>query len=139
MHYATCVIWGVDMKIAPDGNLPIYRQIAQWLENEILSGNIETDEKVYSQYQLAQMFNINPATAAKGLNILADADVLYKKRGLGMFVSPQARDMIARKRRDEVLQQMVDNLVREAGRLDVGEGELLAMVRAAIKGEVKNR
>jgi len=47
-----------------DSLKPIYVQIADWLENEILSGNIGSDEKMYSQYQLAEMFNINPATAA---------------------------------------------------------------------------
>ena len=60
-------------------------QIAEWLETEILGGVIECDQKVYSQYQLAEMFNINPATAAKGINLLADERILYKKRGLGMF------------------------------------------------------
>jgi GntR family transcriptional regulator len=71
------------------GDKPIYVQISEWLENEILCGNIKENEKIYSQYQLAEMFNINPATAAKGINILADQGILYKKRGLGMFLSSQ--------------------------------------------------
>ena len=58
---------------------PIYLQIAEWLENEILSGSIAEDEKMYSQYQLASMFNVNPATAAKGLTQLAEEGILYKK------------------------------------------------------------
>jgi GntR family transcriptional regulator len=70
------------LKLETDGIKPIYVQIAEWLETEILSGNIREDERIYSQYQLADMFNINPATAARGLNILADEKVLYKKEGL---------------------------------------------------------
>jgi DNA-binding transcriptional regulator YhcF (GntR family) len=74
------------------GDKPIYVQISEWLENEILCGNIKENEKIYSQYQLAEMFNINPATAAKGINILADQGILYKKRGLGMFLSTDAKE-----------------------------------------------
>ena len=75
------------MILNPNSITPIYMQIAEWLETEIINETITSDEKIYSQYQLAEMFNINPATAAKGINILADEKVLYKKRGLGMFVA----------------------------------------------------
>jgi DNA-binding transcriptional regulator YhcF (GntR family) len=66
---------------------PIYVQIAEWLEIEILNNHIKEDERIFSQYQLADMFTVNPATAAKGLNILLEENIVYKKRGLGMFVS----------------------------------------------------
>ena len=87
-----------------DSTKPIYVQIAEWLETEVLSGHIKQDEKIYSQYQLADMFNINPATAAKGLNILADESILYKKRGLGMFVSTDAKEMILTKRKNQTFE-----------------------------------
>ena len=119
------------MILADDAMKPIYVQIAEWLENEILSGHIAADEKIYSQYQLAGIFNINPATAAKGLNILADTNILYKKRGLGMFVSPEAGEKIRFKRREQVLKRLVAELVSEAERLDVTEAELIALVKAA--------
>lgn len=119
------------MIINPNSTKPIYVQIADWLETEILNGNIASDEKVYSQYQLAEMFNINPATAAKGLNILADEAILYKKRGLGMFVTTEARDIILKKRRNWMLKTLVNDLVTEARRLDVSEDELIQMIKAA--------
>jgi GntR family transcriptional regulator len=114
-----------------DSLKPIYIQIAEWLEMEILNGNIAGDEKMYSQYQLADMFNINPATAAKGLNILADEKLLYKKRGLGMFVSPHAREAIRSKRIKRNLKQLVLELVAEAKRLNVTKDELIDMLIAA--------
>lgn len=77
---------------------PLYIQIAEWLENEILSGNIRPHERIYSQYQLAEMFNINPATAAKGLSLLLEENLVYKKRGLGMFVAEEAQARIQVKR-----------------------------------------
>lgn len=116
-----------------DSLKPIYVQIADWLENEILSGNIGSDEKMYSQYQLAEMFNINPATAAKGLNILASENILYKKRGLGMFVSTHARELIREKRKSQTIKTLIINLVEEANRLDLGEKELIDMVSKVIK------
>lgn len=114
-----------------DSLKPIYIQIAEWLEMEILSGSIQSDEKVYSQYQLADMFNINPATAAKGLNILADENLLYKKRGLGMFVSSNAKETIRSKRINRNLKQLVLELIAEAKRLDVGEDELIDLLKTA--------
>ncbi len=117
------------MKLNTDGAKPLYVQISQWLETEILSGNIQRDEKIYSQYQLAEMFNINPATAAKGLNILAHEGILYKRRGLGMFVSSRAKEKILKRRKNDTLRQLVWELVTEAEHLGVKEEELFKMIR----------
>ena len=117
---------------------PIYMQIAEWLETEIINETITSDEKIYSQYQLAEMFNINPATAAKGINILADENVLYKKRGLGMFVATDAREIILKKRKNTKLHSMVREVVIEARQLNVSEDELVDMIQqmhVKIKGE----
>jgi GntR family transcriptional regulator len=116
-----------------DGTKPIYVQIAEWLENEILEGNFESDQKIYSQYQLAELFNINPATAAKGLTILAEEGILYKKRGLGMFVASAAKDTILKKRKNQTLKRLVQEIVMEADRLGVSQEELIEM----IKGEAE--
>jgi DNA-binding transcriptional regulator YhcF (GntR family) len=122
----------------PSSTKPIYLQIAEWLEAEILNGTLKEDERIYSQYQLADMFNINPATAAKGLNLLADDDIVYKKRGLGMFVSPKAKAFILAKHRNEILGQMINDLVKEANRLDVGASELFQMIEQAQKELVED-
>jgi GntR family transcriptional regulator len=121
-----------------DSIKPIYIQIAEWLETEILGGSIEADAKVYSQYQLAEMLNINPATAAKGLNLLAEENILYKKRGLGMFVSAEAKSIILSKRKTRTLTKLVEELVKEAEHLQVGEDELINMIKLAnwkLKGD----
>ncbi len=115
------------------GDKLIYIQIAEWLENEILGGNIKEDEKIYSQYQLAEMFNINPATAARGINILANQGILYKKRGLGMFLSANAMEKIQHKRRNHTLKKLVEKVVVEARRLGIDEEELLGIMRQAGK------
>ncbi|WHY86905.1 GntR family transcriptional regulator [Neobacillus novalis] len=114
-----------------DGTKPIYVQISEWLENEILNGNVASEQKIYSQYQLAEIFNINPATAAKGLNILADEQILMKKRGLGMFVTGNAKEMILNKRKNQTLKRLVQEIVLEAGRLQVSKEELIDMIKTA--------
>ncbi|WHY01293.1 GntR family transcriptional regulator [Neobacillus sp. DY30] len=112
-----------------DGTKPIYLQISEWLEREILNGNFESDQKIYSQYQLAEMFTINPATAAKGLTLLVEENVLYKKRGLGMFVSKNAREIILSKRKNQTLKKLVLEIVMEAERLNVSREELIKMIQ----------
>ncbi len=121
------------MILNTDSMKPIYVQVAEWLETEILCENIKEEERIYSQYQLAGMFNINPATAAKGLNILADEKIVYKKRGLGMFVSTDAKKLILDKRRNQTLKQLVLELVAEADCLGVDEHQLAEMIRQAKK------
>ncbi|WP_234978408.1 GntR family transcriptional regulator [Bacillus tuaregi] len=112
-----------------DGTKPIYVQIAEWLETEIMNGHFQTDEKVYSQYQLAEMYTINPATAAKGLNLLADENILYKKRGLGMFVTENAKERIIQKRRNQTLKRLIEEVVLEARRLEIEDRELITMIK----------
>lgn len=108
-------------------------QIAEWLENEILAGRLVADGKVYSQYQLAELFNINPATAGKGLTILVENEILYKKRGLGMFVTENAKDQILATRRNDTLNKMAREIVLEAKRLAVSDEELLELIQRVQK------
>ncbi|RDY72734.1 GntR family transcriptional regulator [Halobacillus trueperi] len=123
------------MILDTDGMKPIYIQIAEWLESEILHGNFQADDKVYSQYQLADLYNINPATAAKGLTKLAEEGILYDKRGLGKFVSTHAKQIIIDKRKNQTLKNLVEDLVTEAGRLELSEEDIIKLVRDAWKGE----
>jgi len=119
------------MILNTDGTKPIYVQIAEWLETEILQGKFKQDEKMHSQYQLADLFNINPATAGKGLTILVEEGILYKKRGLGMFVAEEAKEMIRHRRINETLKKLVQEIVDEAAHLRVEEDELLSMIQEA--------
>ena len=108
---------------------PIYIQIAEWLENEIIADRLLPEGKVYSQYQLAEIFNINPATAGKGLTILVENNILYKRRGLGMFVVSDAKERILVTRRNETLTKMAKEIVQEAKRLAVKDEDLIALIQ----------
>lgn len=114
---------------------PIYVQIAEWIETEIIDQTLLADDKVHSQYQLATLFNVNPATAGKGLTLLHETGVVYQRRGLGTFVSPDGRELLLIKRKEETLRRLIIELLDEADLLSVDERHLLAMIEA----ERKNR
>ncbi|MUK89392.1 GntR family transcriptional regulator [Ornithinibacillus sp. L9] len=123
-----------------EGSKPIYIQISEWIETEILNGNFKEDDKVYSQYKLAEMFTINPATAAKGLNLLYEENILYNKRGLGKFVSSNAKEIITDKRKNQKLKGLIQEVVLESERLNVSDDELIEMIKTLMeerKGELK--
>lgn len=112
-----------------EGSEPIYIQIGEWLENEILSGRVKPEEKIYSQYKLSEIFSINPATALKGLNLLVEKGIVYKKRGLGMFISADALRILKKEHKNEVLTEQIRDLVEEAILLDVSEEELINLLK----------
>ena len=111
----------------------IYLQIAQMLEDDILRGVYREEEQVPSTNELARAYHINPATAAKGINLLAGDGILYKRRGIGMFVAPGAEDKVKEKRRAAFYDGFVKPLVKEGASLSLTGEELMAMVRQAIQ------
>ena len=111
----------------------IYLQIAQLLEDDILRGVYREEEQVPSTNELARVYHINPATAAKGINLLVTDGILYKRRGIGMFVAPGAEDAVKAKRRAAFYQDFIKPLVREGKSLGVTGEELLAMTRRAME------
>ena len=111
----------------------IYLQIAQMLEDDILRGVYREEEQVPSTNELARVYHINPATAAKGINLLVTDGILYKRRGIGMFVAPGAEEAVKAKRRAAFYQDFIKPLVREGRSLGVTGEELLAMTRRAME------
>ena len=104
----------------------IYSQISEMIENDILRDVLLEDERVPSTNELAKLYAINPATAAKGINILVDAGILYKKRGIGMFVSDGAKEVIRTKRKAQFYENYVSEIVNEAKTLGITKAELIA-------------
>ena len=96
-----------------DDRSPIYRQIAEQIKKEVLGGSLGSGEQVMSTNQYAEYYRINPATAAKAFQLLVDEGVLYKKRGIGMFVSPDARSNLQTQRREQFYADFVEPMVTE--------------------------
>lgn len=106
----------------------IYIQIKEMIENDILREILLEEEKVPSTNELAKLYSINPATAAKGINLLVDEGVLYKKRGIGMFVAAGAKMKIMDKRKENFYDDYVKSIVTEAFRLGITREELIKMI-----------
>ena len=114
-----------------DDSRPIFLQIAEEIENEIVEGTLAEEAQVPSTNEFAAFHRINPATAAKGVNRLVDEGILYKQRGIGMFVATGARAALLQRRRDQFFDQYVRPLAVEARKLGISPHELAEMVRSS--------
>jgi DNA-binding transcriptional regulator YhcF (GntR family) len=121
------------MEYLIDENRPIFMQIAERIEEEILAGRLAEEEQVPSTNQFAALYQINPATAAKGVNLLVDQGILYKKRGLGMYVASGARAKLLEKRREQFYERYVATLLQEAEKLGITMEQLTEMVQRRVK------
>lgn len=102
-----------------DGHQPIYRQIAEQIRDDVVDGALLEEEQVMSTTQYATTYRINPATAAKAFAELTEEGVLYKKRGLGMFVAPGARARLLERRRERYFDDLIGPAVAEARRIGI--------------------
>lgn len=117
------------MNLSEEDIRPIYLQIAEGIEDDILKEIVQEEEQVLSTNQLVSRFKINPATAAKGINALVDEGILYKKRGIGMFVALGAKQHIIEKRKKKFFEEYVMKMLSEAEKLQISEEELLEMIK----------
>jgi DNA-binding transcriptional regulator YhcF (GntR family) len=118
-----------------DEGVPLFVQIAERLADEIADGALAEGERVPSTNELAAFYRINPATAAKGINMLTDDGLLEKRRGIGMFVAAGAQARLLDERRKLFAERFVEPLVIEAGRLGIDANELVTLIRAASHGQ----
>jgi len=118
----------VRLKAILEEGKSIYLQISQSIEDDILNGIIAEEESVPSTNQLAKHYSINPATAAKGVSLLAEEGVIYKKRGIGMYVKTGAREIILNKRRQEFYESFIASLAKASG-LGIAKSELIKIIK----------
>ncbi|MBK3493946.1 GntR family transcriptional regulator [Viridibacillus sp. YIM B01967] len=122
------------LKASFDDIQPIFQQIADMTEDHILNDTYGEDEQVMSTTQIAKTFQINPATAVKGINLLVNEGILYKKRGLGMFVAPGAKEKILTKRRKMFYQEYVVKLLEEAKKIQLSAEDIINMIKHESEG-----
>ena len=111
---------------------PIFIQLAEMLEDAILSGAYSEESQIPSITEFSVAYKMNPATALKGVNILVDAGLLYKKRGLGMFVTSGAQEKLVERRKEQFFHTFVEPMVLEAKQLGIGESELIKLTERGL-------
>lgn len=112
-----------------DEGKPIFVQIAQQIENDIINGTIAEETQIPSTNEFAAFHRINPATAGKGVNRLVDDGIVYKRRGVGMFVTAGSRARLIAQRKEEFRDQYLKPLLTEAAKLGIGPDQLTDMIR----------
>lgn len=122
------------MKNNLDEEKPIFLQIKEQIEDTIMNGSVLRGERVPSTNEFAAYYKINPATAAKGINELVQEGILAKRRGVGMFVTEDASDILIQKRKEDFYERYIIPLKSEAKKLNIGTREIIEMV----KGEESN-
>ena len=116
------------MKLELNDHEPIFIQISKAIEDEILCDSIKEGMQVPSTTELSKFYKINPATVLKGVNILVDKEILFKKRGIGMFVSKRAKEIIKNGRKENFKEVYLKDLIGEAKKLGITKEELLDMI-----------
>jgi len=106
----------------------IFVQIAEWLEDAILSNAFEEESQIPSITEISVICKINPATALKGINMLVDKEVVYKKRGLGMFVKEGAVKKLMKERKNRFYESYIEALLEEARKLNLNKEDILEMI-----------
>jgi GntR family transcriptional regulator len=117
-----------------DEGTPLFLQIAAQLADDIADGTLPEGERVPSSNEFAAFHRINPATAAKGINVLIDDGLLEKRRGIGMFVAEGAHERLLSERRLRFAQQYIEPMVAEGRRLGMDTDAMVSMLRVASQG-----
>ncbi len=115
-----------------DDGRPIFQQIAERVENDILSGALSEEAQVPSTNEFAMYYRINPATAGKGVNLLVEQGILYKRRGIGMFVATGARDRITTRRRELFVLEYIAPMLAEAASLGITPDHLTQLIKTQL-------
>lgn len=111
-----------------DDGRPLFARIAEQIENSVVDGSLPEEAQVPSTNELAAFHRINPATAAKGVNQLVTSGVLYKRRGIGMFVATGARTLLLERRREEFARAYLAPLLAEARKLGMDAEQVKKMI-----------
>lgn len=121
--------------INPNIEKPIFIQIAEQLEDSIFTGIFPEETKIPSTNEISALLNINPHTVLKGMNMLVDNEIIYKKRGLGMFVKEGAVKKIRLKRQSKFYEQYVEALIKEASKLQMTKEEIISLIERGYEHE----
>ena len=116
------------MNIDMNNEKPIYLQLSEAIEDNILKDIFQEETQIPSTNEMAVMFKINPATARKGMNLLVEQGIIYKKRGVGMFVYKGAKDRILTNRKESFYEDFIKKLLDEAAKLNISKNDIIRMI-----------
>jgi len=118
-----------------DETKPIYLQVKERIEDQIISGQLKEGDQIPSTTQLVQFYKINHLTVSKAIHLLVEEGIVYKKRGVGMFMAEGAKEKLIRRRRDQFVDRYLLPMIREAERLGMTEEDVIRLIRSRKEGD----
>ena len=109
-------------------SVPIYVQIAESIKDHILEGTLKENEQITSTTVISKDYDLSIPTVNKGISLLVNEGLVYKKRGIGMFVAEGAVEKLIGQRRESFRENYVKALLKEAKRLRIPVEELQSIV-----------
>lgn len=125
------------MKRKLDDGKPLFLQIKDRIEDQIVNCQLKEHDQIPSTTQLVNFYKVNHLTVARGVNLLVEEGIVYKKRGVGMFVAEGAREKLLKQRRKRFVDEYIVPLVEEAGKLGISDEEIFQLIKE-IKGSEKD-
>ena len=120
------------MNLEFTNDVPIYIQIAQSIEDSILKDILKENEMIPSTTEISVKYKINPATVAKGFNILVNEGIIYKRRGIGMFVSEGSKELLINRRKERFFNDYIISLLDEAKKLNISKEDVIKMIQREV-------
>jgi DNA-binding transcriptional regulator YhcF (GntR family) len=108
---------------------PIFQQIADMIIEDIIDEQLKADEQIPSENEISQFFGINRATVRNGLQVLIDMDLVYKKRGIGMFVKEDARKKLLNEKRATFIESYIRPVLKEGKRLGLSMEDIIKLIK----------
>ncbi|AUD13200.1 MULTISPECIES: GntR family transcriptional regulator [unclassified Planococcus (in: firmicutes)] len=113
-----------------DSAKPLFLQIRELIEDQIVNDQLKEGDQAPSTNQLVNFYKINHATVSKGITQLVDEGILFKKRGIGMFVAEGAKKTLVQQRKKAFVDNYVTGLVQEAEKLGITEQEIIELIKS---------
>lgn len=116
------------MRVVLDDNTPIFQQIYEMIEDDIVDGELKEGDQIISTTEISKFYQVNRATAQKGIQMLIERGYAYKQRGVGIFVASGAAERIRETRRDAFHEAYIKPLLEESKRLKITKAELMQLI-----------
>ena len=115
-----------------NSNKSIYLQICDAICEQILSGGLRPDERIPSVREYGADIGVNPNTIMRSYEKLTNEGIIYNKRGIGYFISADAREMVLEAQRKEFIADELPQIIRRAALLEL---DLISLLSHATPSE----
>ena len=107
-----------------DNNKSIYLQICDAICERILSGDLKPDARIPSVREYGAEIGVNPNTIMRSYEKLTNEGIIYNRRGIGYFISPQAREIVLKALKKDFLENELPHIIRKMNLLEISPKDI---------------